>query len=72
MSEWVSVEDRLPDDVCECTVCLPNDLVTPAGFDGYCFVMTDDFLTNYGVEDKALITAATPTHWMPLPESPNE
>lgn len=67
MSEWISVEDRLPD---------VDTLVLATGFDyGYQLnkmhyvlaVRFDNYWyseTDFGVEYKYI------THWMPLPEPP--
>ena len=64
MSDWISVEDRLPDRECECLV-FANNRVSIAN-------VVEDW-----VDDKPVlrlwcewVNDEDITHWMPLPESP--
>lgn len=66
MSEWISVEDRLPKDTFEVLV-FANDIVSSfievVGWDGR------DFLAiGFGAD---IVYPPIVTHWMPLPELPN-
>ena len=70
MAEWISVEDRLPEEHKECTVYIGT--VTFGCFDGHGFLSTDDFLTGYENGDDAEISYIQPTHWQPLPDPPKE
>lgn len=58
MSNWISVEDRLPEPV-------DGEKILAYG-DGYCFEceLEDHVWTNLGGDEF--------THWMPLPEPPCE
>ena len=59
MSDWISVEDRLPDEL--------QDVLSFAGYDGV-------FQSIYraGNFKKSLVVweHLSVTHWMPLPEPP--
>ena len=55
MSEWISVNDRLPDDHGIFII------VTESGFIGICSYSTDTGFAWKGSEI---------THWIPLPEPP--
>ena len=60
MSEWISVEDRLPNEEGACLIVHSN------GSDcGYYFADTKLF-------DADTYDFPEVTHWMPLPESPKE
>ena len=60
MSEWISVDDRVPDDHGMFLVCTSSGFITINGYsidDGW----------HWDVEKPSLVT-----HWMPLPEPPEE
>jgi hypothetical protein len=64
--EWISVNDRLPEDICNCLVYYIEDWNSDKNKKiGWAFFNSDKkfCLENYEVE---------PTHWMPLPEPPNK
>ena len=71
MSEWISVKDRLPEGEEDVLVCLTSkELVVGA------FVETpisDDrlWMLSHG-EDFYAFSSCGVTHWMPLPEPPEE
>lgn len=64
MSEWISVEDRLPEKGQVVLVAMPKGTVTLGGIRKKTQAW-DVFL------DMAIWTAE-PTYWMPLPEAPKE
>jgi len=55
MSEWISVKDRLPDDMAMTYLVINGNDTTAYVFHG------EEFLE---FNEKA-------THWMPMPDSPN-
>lgn len=66
MSEWISVDDRLPDDG-EYLVCCDTDdgqYVTAMEFNGKDWLIDNEptYCTSYYI---------SPTHWMRLPEPPS-
>lgn len=59
--EWISVDERLPDDVCGVYVCDEYGLMGEAYYCGrgrFEWAYSEDLETAYA------------THWMPLPEPP--
>ena len=69
MSEWISVEDRLPNKNDECLVWpRPNDdlNIVTAVYQPWLKNWTQDFYNGYDYEDCILKV----THWMLLPEPP--
>lgn len=64
MSEWISVEDRLPEKGQVVLVAMPKGTVTLGGIRKKTQAW-DVFL------DMAIWTAE-PAYWMPLPEAPKE
>lgn len=60
MSEWISVEDRLPEDDCRVIGA------TWTMLNGMQHIDIVSFRRGSGAFD------LTPTHWMPLPEPPIE
>ena len=78
MSEWISVEDRLPED------CLPKSsklkqikvLVAIKAINGYC-VRSEMRMKNKYYEEKDIwswgkFAQGQITHWQPLPKPPKE
>ena len=59
--EWISVDDRLPPSTGTVIVCA-IDLVFPGSYDGY----SDTWHTDDGWR------LPNVTHWMPMPEPPEE
>lgn len=73
MSEWISVEDRLPDYGEPVLICA-NDVVQSVTFMRDGFEDTADWFEPYhfGDDDEFLrVWASFVTHWMPLPEPPS-
>lgn len=77
MSEWISVEDRLP-DIDQVVVCLENTVTyyggcVDAGDEGWLWGMADStpwyhdgaWRADIEIDDEYL-----PSHWMPLPPPP--
>lgn len=62
--KWISVEDRLPDAFTPVIVCRPGNDVAHIVEQGCKDVM--DWWKVYGTRTKKV------THWMPLPEPPEE
>lgn len=63
MSEWISVNDRLPEDISTCLALNYNHHVL-----GFYWKGKGWFETS--IADKNKLTGVT--HWMPLPELPKE
>lgn len=72
MSEWISVKDRLPDLIlCRAGSAYSDAVIVwtsgrkamIAIYDGIDFLCAADYWDAFGEEI---------THWMPLPEPPNE
>ena len=66
MSEWISVEDRLPDikmGFLSCLIAKNNGVVMEAWFNG----KTKEFQKGFNLSDEFNLKV---THWMPLPEAP--
>jgi hypothetical protein len=66
MSEWISVNDRLPEKIPE--VKYIHVLAIHKDWDNFCRILLYDadeleFTSGYGDTQKA-------THWMPLPDPP--
>lgn len=69
MSEWISVEDRLPVEYIDIVlVARDKDCVAtlPARFIDGKFIVCDGFCTV-----ASRVDFVDPTHWMPLPEPPS-
>ena len=73
MSEWISVEDRLPNRDCKVIVCAhkirggfikKERFITTAVF---CMTMIDKHYFDFQGNGTGIVT-----HWMPLPEFPKE
>lgn len=62
MSEWISVQDRLPEPPCRCLVYTPYNVYG----DG---MITATF-TEFGWMTPGYIEQIT--HWMPLPKPPDD
>lgn len=69
-SEWIKVDDRLPEEKQGVLVCLTSQLVTVA----YRTVEMDVKLWQLfgNIEDILDLTQEQVTHWMPLPKPPTE
>jgi hypothetical protein len=61
-SDWISVKDRLPDDVKDVIVCDEFGLVYPA----YYYTFDGCWMYSFAAER----CEHKITHWMPLPEPP--
>lgn len=82
MSEWISVKSRLPEDNVHVLVYVKEN--NPASGDNYFDLdaVEDGYWINIlDYEDRAAVTGVPPgtiyskpevTHWMPLPEPPND
>jgi hypothetical protein len=63
--KWVSVKDRLPDDIIyHCIVCLENNSVMEMQYS-----KLSERWWKIGIGDECKTNKVT--HWMPLPEPPN-
>ena len=63
MSEWISVEDRLPED--------EGYVLVTDGDDVYMGFKDDSWGSYFmNVESPSMICFGDITHWMPLPEPP--
>jgi len=65
MNKWISVDDRLPDESLEGYTILCG---TTSGTCIACVGRNGVFLEEF----RGLRLSLKVTHWMPLPESPNE
>jgi hypothetical protein len=59
-SEWISVEDRLPEDYNKYLLFLDNGRITIGWYHGDAMQFVED----------GIVMIETVTHWMPLPEAP--
>jgi len=62
MSEWISVEERLPEENEQVLMCAIN-------FVGEAYINYDEKWMRFGFEIEDFLQA-TVTHWMPMPEPP--
>ena len=61
--EWISVEERLPDEFVSVLVCIPSENPLPT--------VKEAYLANGAWATKmAIFFMEEVTHWMPLPEPP--
>jgi len=69
MSEWISVEDRLPDKSKDVLIVSGKE-ITVAYLDQWLeWSLGGDYECTYDMAD-CVLTNKKPTHWMPLPEPP--
>ena len=63
VQEWISVEDRLPEEKVNCIVHYKHDYCNNDGYwaIGFCFYDGEKFRIDLGYKV---------THWMPLPNPP--
>ena len=63
VQEWISVEDRLPEEKVNCIVHYKHDYYNNDGYwaIGFCFYDGEKFRIDLGYKV---------THWMPMPELP--
>lgn len=72
MSEWISVKDRLPEDMGEVLVIVsgkPHENIT---LDGAYEIAEYDPVEGWILEMWPEWRSGVVTHWMPLPEPPEE
>lgn len=68
MSEWISVKDNVPEETGDYLVNIHEkngNIVKLIHYDKQWFHIKSD-------DDYIVLGQAFPTHWMPLPEPPNE
>lgn len=76
MTEWISVEERLPDEFAYVVAAKHyNEFVAPDCYISVYingrFTVCDDAIEASNYDGGASIVAkVAPTHWMPLPEPP--
>lgn len=70
MTKWISVKDRLPDDH-QLVLAIPNNIACPAvlRFEAGSGLKEDGYLFMWPDMKAQVINIS---HWMPLPEIPNE
>jgi hypothetical protein len=66
MSEWISVDDSLPDESAMYIICFDNKIVAEVGF--YRCPEYENFNWHCPVTFDEIDDCIT--HWMPLPEPP--
>lgn len=68
MAEWISVEERLPEELTEVIV------FTEATEQGVCiaFMENGKWLDGYSGRGIVMMQQELVTHWMPMPEPPKE
>ena len=70
MSEkWISIEDRLPNNINDVLVCLNGDYVYGVCYIGYYNRHRSGWYVYYS-EDRKPVGWHKVTHWMPIPETP--
>lgn len=65
MSEWISVEDRLPDEIFDWILACADGAVSTIGYS-----KEKGFHCPYPTSTQLIIEEIT--HWQPLPEPPND
>jgi len=63
--EWISVKDRLPDDVFDFVIAYADGAMSTIGYS-----KKNGFYEVYPI--KVQLCICDITHWMPLPEPPKE
>lgn len=74
MTEWISVKDRLPDDD-QCVLVIDRDSHTNGPMNIVSVIYNAECSLEYRWEIDHFCEssyAGDVTHWMPLPEPPNE
>ena len=69
MSDWISVEERLPSEMQAVIGLFEYQCCAIVAFDGDAFVQDTTQAELYSAEPLSGI-AEQPTHWMPLPAAP--
>ena len=72
MSDWISVEDELPEQVYTDYIVWPHPMATYG--DSYTaeYIGDGSWLINEEDSYSTYERQYSPTHWMPLPEPPKE
>ena len=71
-SEWISVEDKLPNPLENVLVYSPMDVFPYLITSGFCGITGSGTYWYCGGHGKVNIKDNVITHWMPLPEPPKE
>lgn len=64
-SDWISVEERLPDEFVSVLICVPREAPLSEVREAY-------LANGWWASKTAIFQAKDVTHWMPMPEAPKE